>query len=347
MPKLRAIAERLSELEGRLETEEATKNALIMPFLQALGYDVFNPAEVVPEFVADVGIKRGEKVDYAVMRNGSPIILVECKGYAVPLTTHSSQLYRYFSVTSARIAILTNGVQYQFFSDLAAPNRMDDQPFMELDLGNLREPIVEQLQGMTKGAFDLDHLLTAATDLKLRRELKNRLKEEIANPSDAVVRALAEPVHNGRMTQSVIERFRGLITQAFTEYVRDSVDSRLKAAISQNAEANAAQADSAPQEDERGVETTVEELEGFFMVKAILREDVEPSRVHGRDAKSYFAILLDDNNRKTICRLWFNRSQKYLGVFDEQRKETRLPLDRLDDLFKHAAAIRASLSNLL
>src|SRR5690606_8308996 len=183
-----------------------TKNALIMPFLQALGYDIFNPLEVVPEFVADVGIKKGEKVDYAIMRGGEPAILVECKGCAAPLTCHSSQLYRYFSTTAARVAILTNGIQYHFFSDFAAPNRMDEQPFLELDLSDLREATVEQLRRLTKGEFDLDGMLRAGLDLKARRELKRRLALEVAEPSDAVVRAFAEPLHEGRMTQAVIDR---------------------------------------------------------------------------------------------------------------------------------------------
>lgn len=135
------------------------------------------------------------------------------------------------------------------------------------------------------------------------------------------------------MTQSVIDRYRGLLVQAFAEHIRESVDARLKAAIAQNSVSSEAVGaeETAEESDERGVETTVEELEGFFMVKAMLREDVELSRVHGRDSKSYFAVLLDDNNRKPICRLWFNRRQKYVGVFDAEKRETRIPLGRVED----------------
>ena len=114
------LATKLLELEKRtaqhrelLLTEEAAKTALVMPFLQALGYDVFNPAEVVPEFTADVGIKKGEKVDYALCIDGRVNILIECKPSTIDLDLkHASQLYRYFSTTDARVAVLTNGVVY-------------------------------------------------------------------------------------------------------------------------------------------------------------------------------------------------------------------------------------------
>ena len=136
------LATKLAELQKRslehreaLLTEEAAKNALIMPFIQALGYDVFSPAEVTPEFTADVGSRKGEKVDYAIKVGGQVNILVECKPANVALNiNHASQLFRYFSVTDARLAILTNGVVYQFYSDIERPNKMDEKPFFEFQV---------------------------------------------------------------------------------------------------------------------------------------------------------------------------------------------------------------------
>src|SRR3954449_11415625 len=108
--KLSALAAKVRQQRGVIQTEEATKNAFVMPFISTiLGYDVFNPLEVVPEFIADVGMKKGEKVDY-IMRDGDVQILIECKSSQGPLRIeNASQLYRYFSVTKARIAVLTNG----------------------------------------------------------------------------------------------------------------------------------------------------------------------------------------------------------------------------------------------
>lgn len=133
---LASLAKKIERNSKIIETEEATKNAFVMPFLNnVLGYDVFDPSEVIPEFTADTGTKKGEKVDYAIIKDGEVQVLIECKKLGEPLSLkHASQLYRYFSVTNARIAILTNGVIYQFFTDLDAPNKMDEKPFLELDL---------------------------------------------------------------------------------------------------------------------------------------------------------------------------------------------------------------------
>jgi hypothetical protein len=129
--KLSALAAKVRQQRGVIQTEEATKNAFVMPFISTiLGYDVFNPMEVVPEFIADVGLKKGEKIDYAIVKDGEVQILIECKKSTEPVKIeHASQLFRYFAVTNARIAILTNGEVYQFFTDLDAPNRMDAKPF--------------------------------------------------------------------------------------------------------------------------------------------------------------------------------------------------------------------------
>ncbi len=133
--RLRDLASRLEKIVAQLQTEEATKNALVMPFINALGYNVFDPLEVVPEFTADVGTKKGEKVDYAIMQDGKPIILMEVKAANCNLdNAHCSQLYRYFSVTDARFSVLTNGIHYRFFSDLESPNKMDARPFLEVDM---------------------------------------------------------------------------------------------------------------------------------------------------------------------------------------------------------------------
>lgn len=116
---LNKLSTTIKQQKNNVTTEEATKNAFILPFLDILGYNIFNPTEVVPEFVADIGIKKGEKVDYAIMEDGDPILLIECKSCDKNLDkAHASQLYRYFSVTPARFGILTNGIQYSFLQIL-------------------------------------------------------------------------------------------------------------------------------------------------------------------------------------------------------------------------------------
>lgn len=325
-----------------------------MPFISTiLGYDVFNPMEVVPEFTADVGVKKGEKIDYAIKHEGVVQILIECKKSKEPVRIeHASQLYRYFAVTNARIAILTNGEVYQFFTDLDATNRMDAKPFLVLDLNEIDETLIPELRKLSKEIFDLDSIISAAGELKYIGQIKRTIAAQFKEPEDDWVKFLTNRVYDGPYTQRVREQFTGLVTKATKQFLTDQVNERLKTALGAPNYPLAEDPEIAPTvtsesvvEDDlieaRGIATTLEELEGYQIVRAIVCSDVKPVRVTQRDAKSYFAVLLDDNNRKPIARLHFNRSQKYLGVFDEDKFETRLPIGSLDEIFDHADTLRA------
>ena len=188
---LQAISARIPDQIDHLQTEEATKTALVMPFINALGYNVFDPTEVVPEFTADIGTKRGEKVDYAIIKDGKPIILFECKAASVELDdSHASQLFRYFVNTPAHFGILTNGIIYRFHSDLDAPNVMDQKPFMELNMLDLDDGAVKELERFTKSAFDLESTIEAAGELKYTREIKRILAQQLRDPSGEFIRFL-------------------------------------------------------------------------------------------------------------------------------------------------------------
>lgn len=352
MGELSKIAERIPAIRGQLATEEATKNALIMPFIQALGYNVFNPLEVVPEFTADVGIKKHEKVDYAIMHEGAPVVLVECKDCASKLgAAHGSQLFRYFATTSARISILTNGIEYRFYSDIKAPNKMDETPFLVLDLLNLREDAVAELKYLTKAGLDIDRLTQSAGTLMASLEIKRLLAAELTEPGDDFVRLFADRVHDGRMTQGVLDKYRPIVKRAAADHVRELVEARLRAAL-KSADAVAADDEEDPAQpasmiEAKQPETTVEELEAFFIVKAILRDLVDTTRIHPRDVQTYFGVLLDNNNRKPICRIHLNGGVKYLGVFGDGNEERRIQIGRVEEIFEHAEAVRGSLSRLL
>lgn len=347
--RLSALGDRAVELVARVETEEATKTALVMPFIQALGYDVFNPADVIPEFIADVGIKKGEKIDYAVCINNEPIILIECKPHGARLDNYGSQLYRYFSCTSARVAILTDGIVYRFYSDLIAPNRLDDKPFLTVNITQLKKSAVEQITKLSKSAYNLEALLAAAEDLTYAAKIKAHFESQLDDPGDDIVRYFIRPIYDGQLNQRVLDRFRPIVKQSLRGYVTEAVDARLRSALDKNlVGADDVEEDTSPDgNDEDEIVTTEEEIEGLFAVKAILRDLVDPNRVTPRDVRSYFGILLDNNNRKPICRLWFNGKTKYLGVFDENKSETRIKISGPDGLFEHADAIRASLCHLL
>jgi len=351
---LAALALKVRNQRDAIQTEEATKNAFIMPFISTiLGYDVFNPLEVIPEFTADVGVKRGEKVDYAIMREGEVQILIECKKSTEPLKIeHAAQLFRYFAVTNARIAVLTNGETYQFYTDLDAPNRMDEKPFLVLDLLDIDEALIPELRKLTKDVFDLDSIINSAEELKYIGQIKRTIATQFREPQDEWIRFFTTRVYDGAFTQKVREQFTSLVTKATKQFLNDQVNDRLKTALGGSnfppvdaaAQVEAVSSIPVAQEDldrDTELQTTLEELEGYQIVKAIACSEVKPQRVMHRDAKSYFAILLDDNNRKPIARLHFNsKKQKYIGIFDGEKNETRHPIDSLDEIYAHAAAIR-------
>lgn len=358
LEKLAALSAKIQSQRSVIKTEEATKNAFIMPFISGvLGYDVFNPLEVVPEYTADVGIKRGEKIDYAIMRDGEIQILIECKRSDGELKIeHASQLFRYFAVTNARIAVLTNGEVYQFYTDLDSPNRMDAKPYLVLDLNDVDESLIPELQKLTKADFDLDAVISSAEELKYVGQLKRAIGALFRDPEDDWVKYLTTKVYEGAFTQKVREQFRGLVAKASRQFLTDQVNERLKTALGQtngallsdSVAASAVASSTAVEanlDDGDVVVTTHEETQGFQIVQAILCKDIKVSRVVARNSKSYFAIILDDNNRKPLARLHFNRSQKYIGTFDAAKAETRHAIGSIEDLYNFADTLRETVNN--
>jgi len=353
--KIQELSQRIPKQIDHIQTEEATKSALVMPFIQALGYDVFNPLEVVPELTADVGTKKGEKVDYAIKKDNAVTMLIECKWCGQNLDEcHASQLYRYFSVTDARFGILTNGIYYKFFSDIDQPNKMDSKPFFEFDLLSFDEDKVVELKKFSKSAFDLDNILTTASELKYTGTIKKIFAEELANPSPDFVRFFASQAYSGRLTAAVMEQFTKIVKQALSQAIREKVNDRLKSALAVDLDEQEPAKESAQRSANRAaqeaageeVQTTQEEIDGFNIVRAIGRELVDVSRITMRDRKSYCGILLDDNGRKPICRLHFNTQQKYIGLIS-QKEEERIPIDKVDDIFQHGDQIKATIRGYL
>ena len=338
---VRSFGERAKQIRTMLETEEATKHALILPFFQLLGYNIFDPAEVVPEFVADVGVKKGEKVDYAICVGGKPAILVEAKPHWDDLSKHDSQLYRYFSVTEARFAVLTNGIQYKFYSDLQEPNKLDDQPFLEFSILEPNEAWIAELKKFHRDIFNPDELLSTAAMLKYSRLIRQRLQREMREPTDELLRVFLKDIHPGRITQSVLDQFRPIVRKAMNQFVNDLITERIQTAmqneISEDGTTKADQptegaSDAGIEEGDSKIVTTMEEMEAFFIIKTLLRQTVDPTRISFKDNVNYFAILLDGNARKWICRLYLHETRRYIQLYGQERSQ-RIQLSGLDDLF--------------
>jgi len=327
-----------------------------MPFIQILGYNVFDPLEVTPELVADIGTKKGEKVDYAILRDGKPIILFECKKAGADLhINHAGQLFRYFHVTSARFGVLTNGLTYRFFTDLEQPNKMDEKPFFEFNILDFKDRDVEELKKFAKAAFDLEVILTTASELKYMRAIQTKIAEwMIAPPEDFVRLVSADLVGSKRFTTAVKEQFTAITRRAFEQLIGERINERLKGAMSPEAiSITEPAAPPAPTTQEVAAadpasQTSSEELEGFHTVRAIVRGIVGAKRVTIRDAQTYCAVLLDDNNRRPICRLRFNNLQKMrIGIFNDKKEEEHFPLESVDDIHNYSEQLRNTVASYL
>lgn len=353
------ISEKLAALSGKIknqahmiQTEEATKAAFVMPFISSvLGYDVFDPEEVTPEYICDVGTKKGEKIDYAIKKDGNIQILIECKKIGESLAiNHAQQLFRYFHVTSARVAILTNGQCYKFFTDLDTPNKMDEKPFLELDMLDIDDYAIPEIVKLNKKTFDVESIVNAAGELKYVSQIKKVIGLILNEGDDDFTKYVASKVYEGVVTQKVRELFSVLIKKGAAQYVNDQLNIRLKSAMfSTSGIVEDAPSKESVNEilDGDEIETTEDEINAYLIVKAIASKVVSPSRVFIRDSKSYCAILFDDNNRKPVCRFRFNTAQKYLSLFDSEKKEIKHAINDLNDIYAHADSIIATLNGYL
>jgi hypothetical protein len=275
---------------------------------------------------------------------------VECKPSSIDLDLkHASQLFRYFSTTDARVAVLTNGVVYKFYSDTEQPNKMDEKPFFVFSLDSIKRSDPATLERFTRGQFNIEAIIAEAGRLKLESQFRIEIEREFAEPSDEFVRLIAKRVTSAPFTAAVREQFQTILSNSIAQLIRDRVNDRLTSALHvANPEpiAIAEGTSDDPSEPGDGVITTEDEMGGFRIVQAIAARHVDPKRVVLRDSKSYCAVLLDDNNRKTIARLHFNSpTTRYVGTF-EGKAEARHPVSALTDIYKLEPQIVARLAEL-
>jgi hypothetical protein len=336
--KLEQLHTRVDALKDQINTEEATKNAFVMPFIQILGYDIFNPTEVIPEFICDIGTKKGEKIDYVIKIDGEPILIIECKHWKENVDAHNSQLHRYYHVSKSRFGVLTNGHIYNFYTDLEKPNIMDEKPFFTLDLSNLKDTSLKILEKFTKNGYNLESILDSAEGMKYIKAIRNEFEKELKEPSDEIVKLLVNRFFEKTITASRLATFKDYTRKAFANSINESINFRLKNALNINESIPVKTEQNSPTIDENINQpkfiTTEEEIEASQIVKAILREKLPSTRIAFRDTQSYFGILLDDNNRKPICRLHFNSNNKFIELFNKGKDngEKKL-LNSLEEIY--------------
>lgn len=335
--KLYQLSERIKQLKDQIKTEESTKQSFILPFFQALGYDVFNPLEFVPEYTADVGIKKHEKVDYAILQDGRPLILIEAKDCNQKLDKHGSQLFRYFGTTEAKFGILTNGISYQFFTDLEEPNKMDIKPFYELDMMDLNEQALQYLSNFIKSNLDIDSIVGTASDLKYMSLTKTSFKKILDNPSDEFVKLLLnDGIYEGIKNQKVIDKFKPIVKRGINQYINEKMSAKFKETLNSDTNTEITTTTIEEVEEKSKIITTLEELNGYAIIKSILRPVVDAKRLTYKDTESYLNILLDNNTRKWICRLKLDGKVHNIIIPDENKKEVRYQILSLDDIYDYS-----------
>jgi predicted type IV restriction endonuclease len=341
--QIKTLANRFERIKDNIQTEEATKTSLVLPFIQALGYDVFNPQELVPEFIADVGIKKGEKIDYAIMQGNDPVILIEAKSINENLDKHDSQLYRYFGTTKAKFAVLTNGMEYKLFTDLDEQNKMDQKPFFVFNLLDLKDSQFVEIAKFRKTDFNIENVLNTATELKFTNEIKTFLLKEWENPSEELIKFILNDVYQGVKTKKVIDSFRETVKKSLNQFINEKVNEKLQKALeTTNTTDGGNLITSQVNVEDKSVQeiaskdqiiTTEEEIEGYVLVKFLLKDVIDSKRIFYRDNRSYFNVLLDDSIRKWVCRLGFNSNNKYLQLNDENK--TTFKIDTVDDILNY------------
>lgn len=359
------LSERINKQKDSIATEEATKNAFIMPMIASLGYDVFNPFEVVPEMDCDLIKKKGEKIDYAIMKDENPILLIECKHCKQDLNLHDTQLQKYFVASKARFGVLTNGIEYRFYTDLEKINIMDEKPFLVVNMLDLSDADIEQLKKFHKSYYNEEDVLSTANELKYTTEIKSILNNEFASPTAEFVRFFARQAYtSGQITSKVVDMFTPLVKKSISLVINDIISDRLNTAIKnseQTSEILPTQ-DSAsvnlPTEEqtkklpdgivymdkESGVVTTQEELDAYNIVRSILRKSIDVTRITYKDYKTYFVINLDNSEWFWICRISIGTRKKRIGIpVDKYKNCEWIQIDNVDDIFKYANRLEEAL----
>ena len=350
--KLKALAEKAEANKTTLSTEEATKNALIMPFFHALGYDVFNPQEFIPEYIADVGEKKGEKVDYAIIIDEQPKIIVETKMVGIPLDKFVGQLARYYAFTNSKFGILTDGIEYRFFTDIDETNKMDRTPFFTFKITDLRDSDINELKKFQKSEFNACDVFNAAEDLKYTSAIENFVKTQFATPSDDFVKYLISKVYKGKKVQSAIDKFKPIVKKSLNQLIEELVNERLTQALTR--EKPDVETSTPPEQQntpaDSRIETTQEEIDAYDVIKSMLKNILPADKISYNDTVYYFSINFGEKRTDWICRLALKDKVKYIVIPSndaDARKHNigygkRYELENVNSLYNLADLIKES-----
>ena len=353
------LSDKISKQKDNIATEEATKISFIMPMIAALGYDVFNPFEVVPEMDCDL-TKKGDKIDYAIMKDNTPILLIECKHCKQNLDLHSTQLAKYYAASNARFGVLTNGIEYRIYADLEKQNIMDENPFLVVNMLELSETDVEHLKKFHKSYYNEDEILSTAQELQITIQVKELLNANIQHPDEEFTRYFVRSLNGGKYSSKLIEQYRPIVKKSISSVINDIIQERLGVAMNNGIEKNAPGESTQPATDretedklpdgvvfvnnESGVVTLQEEIDAYNIVRSILRQYIDVQRIQYNDYKSYFSINLDGSTWWWICRINIGKRRKSIGFpVDNYKSNEWIELQTIDDIFKYSDKLKAAL----
>ena len=348
------LSEKIAKQKDNITTEEATKTSFIMPMMAALGYDVFNPFEVVPEMDCDL-TKRGDKIDYVIMKDNAPILLIECKHCKQNLDPHSTQLAKYYAASNARFGVLTNGIEYRFFADLEKQNIMDENPFLVVNMLDISDADIEQLKKFHKSYYNEQEILSTAQELQITIQVKELLKRNFQNPGDEFVRYFVKCINDWKSNAKLIEQYRPIVKKSITAVINDIIVDRLNVVMKnekkedihlkvEHTEVEKLSDGVVLQDKGKGIVTTQEEIDAYTIVRKILSRYVDEKRIQYNDYKSYFTVNLDGSVWWWICRLSLKPSSKRICIPKEDyRSNEWTEIESIDDLFKYAYKLKFGL----
>ena len=324
--RIASHAEHVKKVAHICTTEETTKQALILPLLDILGFSAFDPNKVRAEYQADFpGAKSGERVDYALFCNGAPVMFIEAKSYTENLSNHCPQLSRYFNATpEVAICAITNGREWRFFTDLSNKNIMDSEPFLTVDVTMLNENDMAQLYQFRHDKFQPDALRSLAEESIYLTAFTESITESLKEVDLDFVRYVAGRANIQRQfTQRYLESIRHIVKQAVQNTVSSMVVSGLSAPKVQEEAAPIEKEQEDPTEpiidpENNKIVTTYAERRLFDLVKSILPDDAS---IEAKDTESYFGVLVDGKSNRWILR-YFDNKQRPSVIFPIELEES-------------------------
>lgn len=311
------LSTKIEKMKDHIGTEEATKNAFVLPLLLSLEYDVYNPLEVVPEMPCDISNK-GDRVDYAIFKDGEPVMIVECKQCSKELSQFVPQLSKYYVATNARFAVLTNGIEYWFFADFDKANLMDAKPFFIFDMNNCDSEGIELLGLFSKNSLDELKIIERFTEIRLRNTLSDFINRNIMCPSDDFVEYVSKSALGEGYDKALHSVYKSTIKSLMNDFLP-----------------------SPPPTEETPIISRIE-LRAYEIVKDVLKG--KSSEIQYKKFKSYFTVNQGGSVWRWIIRLKSKHGSSIKICFpvDSYKTNEWVQIDNIESLYNMEARIMSA-----